>query len=105
MAHEYFRNLFDDVLDNDNDALNLFQFIIKEYGISRIDDLTTRIEYPRKNEICKVGLNICLNWIQDISNNLSKEPPPTPPKKTKWILVSAIIFMVLGVGFKKLKCS
>lgn len=73
---QYFHNLFDSVINKDEESLKLFELFLLKYGISVIFNLIKYINYKKDKELLEYALNIY--------KNLLKEPAEIPQVETEF---------------------
>lgn len=62
---DYFRDIFDKVLENDQESKELFKCLIMKHGTKTIFNLTKLLNYPKSKEIYEKAFRVCILSISD----------------------------------------
>ena len=80
----YFHDLFDKVLDEDDEAILLLTNIVLKHGLSAINDIADKVTYPRKKEIINRSCKICLDVLKEIQAEMDMIKPFSIAYGYKW---------------------
>jgi hypothetical protein len=96
----YFTKLFDDVLNDDEEATFIFKDIIINNNLSTIKTISENIKYEKSNEIIKKACKICLDLLLEISKDIALVHPHNENtkknRKLHWVFLPITVIFLVG---------